>query len=453
MSKMEISTISSPEFVNLTQSEYSPFVSKCNIKVLYVGKNRNGSFIDKATATEMSKTLRGCPIVGYYKSDKGDFADHGQVMTIDDEGVHFECKTVPYGFVPPDANVWFQLYEETDVFGNKEIREYLMTEGLLWTHQFEEAQLAATDEGRPQSMELDGDSLDGYWQFDKESGMEFFIINDATFSKLCILGEDVEPCFEGANVAAPVSETTTSFSLDKDFKNTLYSMMQDLKQILSEGGKMAKEVKDTLDFVEATEVVENEVFENQEPTSAETEQFEAKQEEEKDEEFAKAEEEKKAEEEFTVQEEPVEEFAKEDEEEEEEDSESDEEAPADEEEKDKEKKDYALLETQFAELQEKYEALEAENASLKEFKLSVENEKKDALIASFYMLSDEEKADVIKNKAQYSLDEIEAKLSVICVRKHVNFDEDTEDEVAPVTYALEETSSIPAWIQAVKNVK
>jgi len=43
----------------------------------------------------------------------------------------------------------------------------------------------------------------------------------------------------------------------------------------------------------------------------------------------------------------------------------------------------------------------------------VENSRKDALIAEFYMLSDEDKKDVIENKTKYTLDEIKAKLSVI----------------------------------------
>ena len=55
----------------------------------------------------MAKTLRGSMIVGYYKKDKEDFTDHGHIMTIDDEGIHFEVKTTPYGFVSPDAKVWF----------------------------------------------------------------------------------------------------------------------------------------------------------------------------------------------------------------------------------------------------------------------------------------------------------------------------------------------------------
>jgi len=59
-------------------------MSKCEIKVLYIGENRNRSYISKEVATEMAKTLRGAPIVGYYKEQKEDFADHGEQMVWDD---------------------------------------------------------------------------------------------------------------------------------------------------------------------------------------------------------------------------------------------------------------------------------------------------------------------------------------------------------------------------------
>jgi len=65
-----IATIDSPEFINLTPLDINPMMSKCEIKVLYLGGNRNGSFITKDVATEMSKSLRGAPIVGYYREDK-----------------------------------------------------------------------------------------------------------------------------------------------------------------------------------------------------------------------------------------------------------------------------------------------------------------------------------------------------------------------------------------------
>ena len=116
---------------------------------------------------------------------------------------------------------------------------------------------------------------------------------------------------------------------------------------------------------------------------------------------------------------------------------------------------YTALQAEFAELSSKYEALV-------EFKNQVDNEKKDALIASFYMLSEEDKAEVVENKAKYSLDEIEAKLSVICVRKKVNFDlDDTskndniveEKEVMTYNVSDNESTSTPAWISALKNTR
>ena len=52
---VSIATISSPEFINLEPLDINPLMSKCEIKVLYLGKNRNGSAITKDVATEMSK--------------------------------------------------------------------------------------------------------------------------------------------------------------------------------------------------------------------------------------------------------------------------------------------------------------------------------------------------------------------------------------------------------------
>ena len=149
-----IATIDSPEFINLQPLDINPLMSKCEIKVLYLGENRNHSFISKEVATEMAKTLRGAPIVGYYKEDKEDFTDHGEKVTFEGGEITFECMTKPYGFVAPDAQVWFQKFDDKDDFGNITTREYLMTVGYLWTGQFEEAKLAI-DEGRPHSMEID----------------------------------------------------------------------------------------------------------------------------------------------------------------------------------------------------------------------------------------------------------------------------------------------------------
>lgn len=436
-----IATIDSPEFINLQPLDINPLMSKCEIKVLYIGENRNHSYISKDVAEDMAKTLRGAPIVGYYKEEKEDFADHGERVILDDEGIKFECLTKPYGFVAPDAKVWFQKFEDTDDFGNQVVREYLMTEGYLWTKQYEECQLAL-NEGRPQSMELDEESLDGHWSTNNKTGMDFFIINDAIFSKLCILGDDVEPCFEGASVTAP--EVSTSFSkVDDTFKKTLYTMMQELKYALEGGQDMDTENNNV--NPEVAEDIVTPVDVNGEGTDFAKDDDKTK--------CAKDEDKTKC-----VKDEEEEKNADGDEGQDSQDNSDD--SNNKEEDEDKDKK-YSLLEENYNDLQEKYSLLEEEYNKLVQFKSEIENKQKDELIKSFYMLSDEDKADVIANKSKYSLDEIEAKLSVICVRKKVNFDLDDTDKNDDnvendkvTTYTLENTeSSVPAWIAALKNTQ
>ena len=457
-------TIDSPEFINLQPLDINPLMSSCEIKVLYVGENRNRSYITKEVATEMSKTLRGAPIVGYYRQDKEDFADHGEKVTIDDQGIKFECMTVPYGFVSPDAKVWFQKFEDVDDLGNTVVREYLMTTGFLWTGQFPECKSAVEGDGKPHSMELDGNSLNGEWSKNINEDMEFFIINDAVFSKLCILGEDVEPCFEGSSITAP--KVSSTFNLDDNFKTTLFNMMQDLKFAL-EGGqeKMALvDTEKTLDNSNESVVTEFEnVSEGQSENSDVTAQTEfEKKEDEKKEEAPADNKESEVPAEKKKEDEEYKKCEKKDYEKKEEEKEAPAQTSADEkkdEEKKEEKKfsleEYSALEEKITSLQKEYAELETKYQALVTFKNEVEEEKKDALINSFYMLSDEDKKDVVENKAQYSLEDIEAKLSVICVRKKVNFElEDDTTDVA-TTFSLNDakTESLPAWINAVKNTQ
>ena len=445
-----IATISSPEFINLQPLDINPLMSSCEIKVLYIGENRNRSYISKEVATEMAKTLRGAPIVGYYKEDKNDFADHGEQMIWDDQGIHFNCLTKPYGFVAPDARVWFQKFNDSDDFGNEIQREYLMTTGYLWTGQFKEVQ-SVIDEGKPQSMELDEESLEGHWATNVKNDMGFFIINDAVFTKLCILGDSTEPCFEGASVTRPEVSSQFSKKVDNNFKQTLFSMMKDLQNALKGGQRMEQEVKLPVeDFTEE----QQEIVEPSEPVIDESTPVEESV-EEVSENFEASEESQEASE-------PEAEFEKkeEDEQEDKEEEASDDTDDSDEEDKedDDDKKKYSLLEQQYNELSAQYEQLNEKYQKLVEFKQGIDNEKKDALINEFYMLSDEDKKDVIENKANYSLEEIKAKLAVICFERKVNFNSQTQEEIDSnkeqkiVTFSYSnDDSNLPDWVKAVKN--
>lgn len=436
-----VATIDSPEFLNLQPLDINPLMSKCEIKVLYVGANRNRTFISKEVAAEIGKTLRGAPIVGYYKQKKEDFADHGEKMIIDDEGIHFECQTIPYGFVAPDSEVWFQDFEDSDDMGNVVTHTYLMTTGYLWTSQFPESSLPV-EEGRPQSMEFFEASVDGRWEYNYDKEMDYFIINDAIIQKLCILGDDVEPCFQGASVTAP--NVSKKFTLDNNFKNTLYSMIQDLKKVLNGGEKqMEKVLEPTTEFTATEEKTEtagmtsevegdsNEATFDYTKKDEDTEEKKdtSSDETSKDDDAAAKEEDskenkEKAQKNFTI------------------------------EDVNKLQTEYNNLEIAFNNLKYQCETLQNQLQELTKFKTEIDNQKKDALISEFYMLTDADKADVLQNKEKYTYDEIKAKLSVICFDKKINFTVDEKETATEniVTYTLEETTdNLPEWVKAVKE--
>ena len=424
-----VATIAAPEFVNLAEDALNPGISKADVKVLYLGENRNGSFINKETAMKMSETLRACPIVGAYRKDIDDFGDHGEIIHIENGEITFDCATIPYGFVAPDAKVWFKEFTDYDEFGNTVNREYLMTTAYLWTGQYPEIE-RCVKEGMGQSMELDGKSIDGHWAENYESGIEFFIINDASFTKLCVLGDDVEPCFEGASVEAP--NISDKFSKE-GFTTTLYNMMNELKFALAENADAkdadAKDANAKDANAENTEKTDD----SESAKEEETAEFAEKQEEVEEtadeaETFAEKEEADNVVEENLDQESDF--YANTEEEDESEEVVENTEESADNEfaEKDAE---IETLKSEIASLQEKYSLLETEAEELRSYKASRISADKDALINKYNMLSDDDKAEIIANKDSYSYEEIESKLALLYVKKNVDFDDQEEEVPAP----------------------
>ena len=520
------------EFINITP--VNPLISKCQIKVCYVGDtpNRNGSIITKEVARQMANSLPGSPIVGYYNDATGDFEEHNRVIDISNGQFKIQDTTKPYGFVDLGARAWFQKFNDDGVE-----HEYLMTEGYIWTGQYPECQ-RIIDQGNNQSMELDEKTLDATWTKDDNGKPKFFIINEAIISKLCILGEECEPCFEGSQI------TKFSLTFDEDFKQKLFSMMNDLKELIKEGGtkvfsRYAVEIGDNLwnslwnyilekypdadntyssvyaiegvceedsqkfavlqnradnkyyrlnfslnetdGFVPADALIE--VTESYIPAAEpqfsleavktyETEYASKKkaEEEDKNNKDNKSNSDNKSEGKDNNSDNPEDgkdqkPIGKKD------DldgkgNNSDDDGNKDDEDKKKKKKysledvtEYQELKTEYEELKSKYAALETEKNSLieeieplRKFKLASEKKDKEAMIAKFYMLSDDDKKDVIDNIDKYSVDDIEAKLSVICVRNKVSFDLDENKETKPTTYNLnngeDDDESIPAWVKA-----
>lgn len=409
------------ELINITA--FNPLISKCQIKVCWVGDepNRNRSVITKETALGLANSLGGSPIVGKYNEATGDFEQHNKIIEIKDGKFRLEPDTKPYGFIDVNAKAWFQSFVDKDGVE----REYLMTEGWLWTGQFPECQ-RVIQKGNNQSMELDENFIDAHWAKDENGNKEIFIINEAIISKLCILGEDYEPCFEGAEITAPKIE----FSLDEDFQQQVFSMMTEIKNMLEGGTNVADEIKDAV-VVEEAPVVEEPVAAADETPTAEfaEEQPEVEVCPECGKPLAECtcEEDKNVKYDLNEIPEYVELLNK-----------------------------CADLEHKLADAETQYSALASERDELAGFKANVEKKEKEAMIDSFYMLSDEQKADVRENIDVYSLEDIKSKLCVICVDNKVNFTEDT-GSTEPVTYSLNSFDAsndddIPDWIKAVKAI-
>ena len=492
------------EFINITP--LNPLISKCQIKVCYVGDepNRNKSIITKEVAKKMANSLPGCPIVGFYNEAKGDFEEHNRIIDISNGEFKIKDTTRPYGFVDLNAKVWFQKFLDD---GEVE-HEYMMTEGWLWTGQYPECQ-RIIDKGNNQSMELDEKTLNATWTKNNNNKPQFFIINEAIISKLCTLGLENEPCFEGSNITAP----TIQFAFEDGFKEQLFSMINELKDLLNEGGekvftRYSVEVGDALwdalySHVEGTYTIES-VCEDGEGqkfavVTADDKYYRLNFSVNEDGAVEFSSEEMEILGDYVPSEEPqfsaeaVAEYAskkkkKDDEEEEEDedkdkdkkpaqksdDSEDDEEDEEDDEEKKKKKKGkkskynleevqeyvelsgkYSALETDYANAQSKISDLEAQVAKLTTFKKGIEKAEKEKMIASFYMLSDEDKKDVVTNIDTYSLDDIEAKLSIICVRNKVSFNLENDNNTnEPKTFNLDGAGedTTPAWVKAIRAV-
>ena len=89
------------EIINAT--EINPLISKCEIKVCYVGPNRNGTFISRETALEMGKKLPGSPIVGRFIEETADYNEHDRALGVKNGNVELIDITKPYGFVDLNA--------------------------------------------------------------------------------------------------------------------------------------------------------------------------------------------------------------------------------------------------------------------------------------------------------------------------------------------------------------
>lgn len=383
------------ETMDIEDSIFAP----AKIMIGYCGDNRNWSSISEEVFA--NAPIKNIPVVANFYSEKNDFGGHDVKVVQNKDGIDIYAATVPFGLVPESAKQWF-----TEEMVDGEMKKCYWTECLLWKRQYGFQKIAESKTVN-HSMEIDvseyTDRSDGYCVVDKMK-----------FEALCLLGEDVEPCFENSRLEL--------FSLD-NFEAQFTEMLNQYKAYsLKLGGSEVNVMENENKVVEEVteEFAENTVEENVE--NAEEAVVEATEE--------------------TVSEgEPTEE------------TEATEEASVEDEESTEEKVEEVSEETEepsvdysieYSNLKEQYDALLAEVEELRAYKCNEEKKKRcsleEELFSRFEKLNSVEGFDALKeNASTYSIEELEEKCYAIAGRYGINLFETAEEnseESASIKFSL-----------------
>ena len=161
-------------------TDFNEVLSQARCRIFYKGPNRNGTYITDEFAEKLISTLPYTPVKGIYDNMKDDFTDHGRER--------YEGRI--YGIVPENPN--FAWEKHLDVDGVE--RTYACADVYLFTGLYKQEAFDIIQ--KSQSMELYADSIDGTWEF--IDGKRYYVFTEGRFLGLQALGEDYEPCFEGA---------------------------------------------------------------------------------------------------------------------------------------------------------------------------------------------------------------------------------------------------------------
>ena len=181
--------------------KYNDVLSKARCRIFYKYENRNGTYISDEFAEKLLSTLPYAPVKGIYNDENGDYSDHG---TERDQGRI-------YGIVPENPNVAWESHLDEDGVE----RVYACTDVLIFTALYEEANDIV---GKSQSMELYGPSLKYHEAIIRDR--RFIVFDEGCFLGLQVLGDNTEPCFEGASFYTLQSAIENAINIIKNYGGT-----------------------------------------------------------------------------------------------------------------------------------------------------------------------------------------------------------------------------------------
>lgn len=196
-------------------TKYNEVLSKARCRIFYKYDNRNGTYITDEFAEKLIQSLPYTPVKGIYEFEEGDYTDHGEKRN---EGRI-------YGIVPESPNFAWETHTDEDGVE----REYACADVLIFTALYGEANEIV---GKAQSMELYEPAIKYHMAIIK--GQKYVVFDEGCFLGLQVLGEKVEPCFEGASF----------YTLQKSIEDTIYKIKQFSKGGQSEMSKINFKLSD-----------------------------------------------------------------------------------------------------------------------------------------------------------------------------------------------------------------
>ena len=178
--------------------QVNDILTKLRCRIFYKEGNRNGTYITDSFAEELINTLHYVPIKGIYENN--DYTDHGARR---DEGRI-------YGIVPETNNFSWELHLDDDGVE----RLYACTDVYIYTSLYPEARQIT---GKSLSMELYEPSLKYHMSIIQ--GQKYVVFDHGSFLGLQVLGDNVEPCFEGASFYALQKSVEDAIQKIKEYSN------------------------------------------------------------------------------------------------------------------------------------------------------------------------------------------------------------------------------------------
>lgn len=186
--------------------------AKGNLKVCYVGDNRNGSSFSKDVIRSALSSLRNVPIVCHWDYESNTIGAHDVELAKDENGKSFiRNLTEPCGVVPEHARFSFQL----DTKDGKQYDTLIIEDVILWKRQ-DVYRHIMNDLGGKVAHSMEINVKDG-----KLDDRGIFQVTDFEFTALCLL-ETAKPCFENSELE--VFE-------EKNFKLKFEEMLKEFEEL------------------------------------------------------------------------------------------------------------------------------------------------------------------------------------------------------------------------------